>query len=316
MNWPAFLDKHGIEWIAGPGPNVAAGNVAIQCIFCGESDTSKHLGIHLESGKWSCWRDPTHRGLTPIYLIQKIARCSQAEAVAIFDDSIPQDIDLEKIIQSLESESEPKKTELQEVEFPEQFFRISNSYLSYRFSAYLEFRGFSDWPKLVRTYGLMASVTGDFKDRLICPFYENGKLVGWSGRAIAPSAIRYKTWPHKLGNSVLFNHDRALQGGRHLIVCEGPFDALKLDFYATQDRAVAVLGLDLSLPRLKKLARLADGFQAIVLALDQDAWHVRHEMAGKLGQCGVPLLFLDLPDGVKDPGDLSGHEVRDLMAAL
>ena len=69
-----------------------------------------------------------------------------------------------------------------------------------------------------------------FKNRVIFPFYQGDKIVGYTARDITNnSSAKYIT---KSPKNFLFNTDRIKSKTKYLIVCEGIIDALALDCIA------------------------------------------------------------------------------------
>ena len=74
-----MLTRYNIEFVES-GPNVAKGNVNVQCPWCGVEDHSYHLGINLAKGMWGCWRNKQHRGRALYKLLSKLTGLSYQEA--------------------------------------------------------------------------------------------------------------------------------------------------------------------------------------------------------------------------------------------
>jgi hypothetical protein len=86
---------------------------------------------------------------------------------------------------------------------------------------YLVSRGMElDW------YDWMWSPTPGYKDRLLIPFYQDGKVVGYTGRKITDGKPKYLTDSQ---NGYVFNLDRQTYDRSYVIVVEGQFDAIAID---------------------------------------------------------------------------------------
>lgn len=68
-----------------------------------------------------------------------------------------------------------------------------------------------------------------YKDRLIIPFYHEGKIVGWTGRKITDGKPKYLTDSQP---GYVFNLDNQTYDKKFAIVVEGPFDAIAIDALA------------------------------------------------------------------------------------
>jgi len=65
-----------------------------------------------------------------------------------------------------------------------------------------------------------------YRDRVIIPFYQNGLIVGWTGRKITDGKPKYLT---KSQPGYVFNIDRQTDDREYVIVTEGQFDAIAVD---------------------------------------------------------------------------------------
>jgi hypothetical protein len=86
---------------------------------------------------------------------------------------------------------------------------------------YLVNRGMDlDW------YDWMWTPTAGYKDRLLIPFYHDGKVVGYTGRKITEGKPKYLTDAQP---GYVFNLDRQTRDREFVIVVEGQFDAIAVD---------------------------------------------------------------------------------------
>lgn len=302
MNWIEFFNDNQIEWVSR-GPNTARGHVSIRCPWCAEEDPSQHLGISLGGKGWGCLRNGSHRGSSASRLISGLLGISLAEAKVIeaqygkTDPNAFINMDENKGPKALVSEITPD------------FRSIKTSGSTVKYYNYLHKRGFSEPEKVIEQYRLKCCLTGRFKDRLIIPFYQGGELVAWTGRAIAPTLKAARYLSSKLVKTTVFNEDH-LTGGDTLFIVEGPFDALKLDFYGQQHgaRATCVFGTVMSMDQVTILSVLAKRFRRTVILFDADAveqsWEAAHWLNCQIGS---------LPDGVKDPGELDERQLREIQ---
>jgi DNA primase len=70
------------------------------------------------------------------------------------------------------------------------------------------------------------SASPGFRDRVIIPFYQDGKVVGYTGRKIKPGKPKYLTDSQ---SGYVFNIDAQLYDRKYVIVSEGQFDAIAID---------------------------------------------------------------------------------------
>lgn len=76
-------------------------------------------------------------------------------------------------------------------------------------------------------YPWMWSSANGYRDRVILPFYHEGKIVGWTGRKIKDGKPKYLTDAQP---GYVFNLDKQRNWDRkYMIVVEGQFDAVAID---------------------------------------------------------------------------------------
>jgi hypothetical protein len=332
FSWREFVKANGIHYVSS-GPSTAKGNIYVHCPFCGNADRSTHMGLSLNVRLpfFACWKDSTHRGRYPPRLIAALLGCSYADAVAMVDaeDSSAID-DYEAAVSRTLAPAVVRPSDVHELQMPKTF-RVLDHSTGERFVRYLERRGFTMVERFASYYGLRYCPVGAFAQRIILPVFHEHQLVTWTGRDITGMArLRYETLSTKpevaqrqgstpallaVGETV-FNYDRAAEGGRTLVICEGPFDALKIDWFCEDvDVAVAVFGM----PKNRQqgiLVRLAQGFERVRVLLDgaatSKAWRLCwEELEAVLGNT---VARLSLPEGVKDPGALRGDQVVEILS--
>jgi len=106
-------------------------------------------------------------------------------------------------------------------------------------------------------YQWMWSPANGYRDRVIVPFYHEGKLVGWTGRKITQGKPKYLTNSQP---GYVFNLDHQTYDRQHLIVVEGPFDAIAID-------AVAILHND---PNQTQCTRINSLGKEVIVVPDRD----------------------------------------------
>lgn len=75
-------------------------------------------------------------------------------------------------------------------------------------------------------YNWMWSPAPGFRDRVIIPFYHDGKIVGYTGRKITEGRPKYLTDSQ---SGYVFNLDAQVYDRKFVIVVEGQFDAIAID---------------------------------------------------------------------------------------
>ena len=337
FDWQTFLDNNGVEYVTH-GPNVARGEIAIKCPFCGNDDPSHHMGLNLETGKWACWRDSSHAGVNPVRLIRKLLGISFSQAQALagkgkvldgWDNLDPQNLFSKPV-------SASEKVSSYTLSLPTAFKPYLGSGADRKFVNYLAKRGFkrSEVPDLFKHYNLHRCTSGLWKDRLILPIYMDGKLVTWTGRSLNKKAVvRYR--------SLTTDKDRAKEAGEQqaairniknclpnfdelertdrteaLIIVEGPLDYLKMD-WALQNTSISVtclFGASVSDAQAALLTRVSKRFNKMYVLLDKKETAKGMEVAAALSPIGARLWLPDLP--AEDPGDLNKNQILELVEGV
>lgn len=255
FDWISFLERYGISHVTS-GHNVRRGNVGVPCPFCGD-DPSFHMGISLTGRGWHCWRNDNHSGRAPQPLIVALLGCGYAEANTIVgansvgfattENSFSDDINRHLGIRP--TEGKPSGRVAGSLEFlPE--FRPLNASGFWRRLVLRNLReerlyGAEDVETLTSVYGLQFAPIGKFAYRIIFPVTMNKKLVNWTGRTIAADqGLRYRSLTTDFDRAqkdglpaapmnikhTLWNYDEINAGDDTLVVAEGPFDALRIDY--------------------------------------------------------------------------------------
>lgn len=343
LDWKRLLDEQRIPYIES-GANVKRGELAIQCPFCGSADPSKHMGLNLETGWWSCWRNRSaHSGKSPLRLLMRLLGVPYGRArelAGLGDDYVdPEGFDaVAARLMGRNKDIRPEQMQRQFLELEPDFKPITSNLRTRRHWNYLYQRGFNggsaagdDVDVLCELYQLRAGVSGVWAGRVIIPYFQDRKLVTWTARAIGAATIRYRDLRLKSHNpkestslmapkETLFNHDCINEGGKALVVVEGPIDALKLDFYGRLYgvRAVALSTNSIQDDQAFLLQDAADRFERVIVMMDN---------ASSLGlidsmRMKQALFFLNnvealpVPCGAKDAGELSPKEVISWARAL
>jgi hypothetical protein len=101
------------------------------------------------------------------------------------------------------------------------------------------------------------SAAPGFRDRIIIPFYQDGKVVGYTGRKVKPGNPKYLTDSQ---SGYVFNLDRQGWNRQHVVVVEGQFDAIAID-------GVAIMTNE---PNDAQIARLTALNKEIIVVPDKD----------------------------------------------
>lgn len=309
MDWIAFFEDNFIPFVT-QSSGTKKGEISTRCPMCGSDDNGTHMGISLTASLWGCWRNPQHRGKNPTTLVQAYLGCTWSQAKLAVNAYTASNPDTLGVIPPdwLEATSEAPRAASEPFTVPP-WRPITPDGATQVHWRYLERRGFDDVGRLVKLYSLKACLTGDYKGRVIVPFHQGGSLVGITGRAIGSATLRYLS-SGKAVKTTVFNEDELREGGKTLYVVEGPFDALKVDFYGRDlgVRATCAFGVSLTMDQSAIIAELSKGFDQTVVLFDHDAIEPAY-----LASDWIPGSTIgQLPDGVDDPGELDKKQVMQL----
>jgi hypothetical protein len=278
--------------------------------MCGDEDPSEHLGINLSTGDWGCHRDQSHRGKSGAYLIRALLGCSISQAKHIVKQYTHNDPDtLDEALTALLDEEgeagpeEPKDNTKLVMQYLE-FRHIKNRGSTKRFYDYLESRNMH---KLIERYELRCALTGRYQDRVIIPVRQNGKLLGFTSRAITnpKHAPRYLASSSDL-KAAIFDYDNVKLGGGALFITEGPFDAMRINDNSGV-KATCTFGTSVTIPQIALLRAVAKKYTNVWVLFDEGADGPGAELASWIG---AKQAFL--PWGIKDPGELTAEDLRDM----
>jgi hypothetical protein len=331
LNWRNVLTQNRIEFVER-GPNVKRGELNIQCPFCGSADPSHHMGLSQETGWWACWRNRDHRGKSPVRLLQRLLGCTyeRARELCGFDAEYVDPDEFQSAIARFMGrvKEEPVKAAAL-LTMPKEFAPIEELPMMVRdrMLDYLHARRFTlrdrDPERLCEDYSLHGAYKGDYAHRIILPYYQGQQLVAWTGRAITSTAqVRYKDIPVVDAavqvRHTFYNYNALLDPQtRVLVVCEGPFDALKLDFYLREHgvRAVAISTNSLSHVQESVLREHAPRFSRVCLMLDQatelgvvDSMRMARSLSD-IRHLTIIKSYGEGSEGVKDAGAMSPRMV-------
>ena len=318
IDWPVLLRERHIQFIER-GPNVKRGAINIRCPFCGSADPSYHMGLDLETGWFACWRNKAHRGKSPVRLLMVLLRVSfsEARAIAGLDDDYLDPEGFDSLKARLQGLGGPHSdTKSRSNIWPSDFQLIAPTGASRLHWQYLLGRGFPQQSLrlLVNDYGLSYTRMGHQSWRIIFPYFVQAKVVTWTGRAIAPSSARYLDQPTDAAitpvKKTLYNHDALLDGGKVLIIVEGPVDVLKVDAFGREVgvRAVGMSTASISDEQAHLLAWARPAFDRCILMSDQKVSGLGITDSMKLKQAlgFIPDLESQSPPfGLKDTGELN-----------
>lgn len=314
-----FFDQHGIKYRQS-GANVSRGNVATHCPWCGPDDPSEHLSVSIEGKGFRCWRHPDHRGKNPARLVRALLRCSMDKAREIVGHSVYIPESIGDRVQALFAKQSDETYDA--IRMPAEFKPFAAKPSGRPYERYLRDRGFTlpQIDRFTKRYGIRYCVDGPFAGRIIFPVMFDGELVSWTGRSISPRAtLRYKALTPDAESAAEIGYKPALgaishyllwydqlerSGGDLLVLCEGPFDALKVDVLGRAHgiRATCFFTAAPTEAQMDLLHSLARRYDRTMLLLDQGTVGLGMRVSRQLAALGIESTWL--PPGFKDPGEL------------
>jgi len=314
-----ILANRGIDYVEH-GPNVKKGFIAVHCPWCGDADPSHHMNLHPIDGNWFCFRNrAAHKGRRPHRLLMRLLGCSHDTAQSLLEDRS----DFQDIKQRLATKDKAPIEANDEVE--KRLPKISAIETHQQFYRYLEKRGYDAMhvPTLTETYDLRCALLGRFKNRIVFPIKAHGRVIGHTGRCVDNGKLRYLSHPgsavkqHILWYDLLRKEhvlpEQKMQqrtnpdATRRLYVCEGPLDAMRLDYVARvlglKDRATCLFTTSATPGQINELHALKNRFSAIHILLDKGALAQAMRLRAQLVGCQARITVL--PKDIKDPGELS-----------
>lgn len=329
FDWKRFCERNHIEYVTS-GPNTARGNISVHCPFCGAADPSHHLGLKLDTRdpQWGCFRNSAHRGRTPARLISKLLNISQTQAEELVKKSAPPVESLDETLFTLRNGQQPAAGARQSVRCvqPLSEFRpfsrtlpAQSSDYQKQFLTYLSRRGFADDAlDAAQRYKLWYSLTGEQAWRLVFPVFSNeGGLIGWTGREIRNGAkVRYLAMP-EMGKDWVMLSVRP-EPADVLVICEGPLDFLKIDYYGRQFgiEACATMGTAVTPGQLVQIIRRARTKRKTFSLFDPEAFAQSLRLTFNMTGFGSVPKFHQVPADYEDPGAMDSRAVQEMSDLL
>ena len=302
--WIPFLEAYRIPYYKSSGANVQ-----IPCCLCTD-DHSQNLGLSTKSSAFKCWRNTSHRGYSPIRVIEALLRVPRKEAKEL----AKQYFDWRD---GGAAELNYQETKINEwVEKPEEFYQFTFDAPHERvFLNYLKKRNL-DPQFAVKRFNIHYALSGYYANRLIIPILQDKHWYSWVARTysedeprryLAASAEHVKSQPYQH----LFDFDNLLSG-KLLVITEGVFDAIAITASMTAGiQATALFGKQISDTQVGLLMKLSKLYDRIALGLDCDAYNDGIEMIEKL-RWYIPGISIIQPIK-KDWGAMGAKEIREYL---
>lgn len=301
------------ELIEGSGLSYRQNSVSwiFCCPKCGKKDK---LYIRKKDGRFVCWvcaETDGYRGKPEYALADLLSRSVSDVQEQLYGYTRPDTADGAfevKLSDFMEPDEEPEVQHL-ERRFPPDFFPIEHK-ASRNGAEYLEGRGV---PLMIAAqYGIQYCPP---KRRIIFPIRDNKRLVGWQDRAIDPTEIATDSGVYEVPKAItskgtdrehLVMFADRMEGSSHVIVSEGPIDAIKAHLCGGN---IATMGKAISNGQIKLI--LDSKIENIYLALDPDAAPEMDRIIKAF--YGRDIYSMAAPKPYKDLGEMPMEAVLDLF---
>jgi hypothetical protein len=193
----------------------------------------------------------------------------------------------EQVVEDEDTIHEPfKKPDWPEIEFP---WEIQE--LTLEAAEYLDRRGILE---LTEWLASPSSVQG-MNNRVILPFFDADKLVGYNARWIGEAPKGTAKIIASRPASFVFNLDRQSQTRKYTVVTEGEYDALSLDGVAIMTNSIS--------PEQAKIIEDIDNEPVVLPDRDRPGL----QLALQAAELGWNVSFPEWPEGIKDANDAVQH---------
>jgi len=260
-----FLFDHDIEFKT-KGKNIGKGNIGIKCIYC--NDKSNHLAIKKNNGVFYCLKCGERGNM--ISLIVDLLSVSKREAIKTSSkyDGIS------------ESHGSPARScQPVSISWDTVMPPLNEKFLPSPHKKYLEKRKFNpdflQWKYNLSTPKIYN--VGDWKHRIIIPYFDKKKIITYSGRSISENPkLKYF---HLSEKKCIRTPKQVLYGlefcSKNIMLVEGVTDV-----WAIGDGAVALSGKQLTPDQ--EILLLEHNPKKVYILLDPDAIEQAKDIANRI----------------------------------
>ena len=320
IDWTGIFEDIGVQFCPGGSRNVRNDNIGIQCPYCGDTESKNHLNCAV-NGYYSCWRDgcvahhtnKTFTSRNPYSLLHTLTKFH----------NLPR-FDVERVVASnsrgdyaptLRTTPAERACEIPAGAYPLTIDESGRTNPAHRkYTEYLSKRGFTDVAglgHLLQNYNLHS-----LNNRILIPYYGPGnELLTYTSRDIADNAkIRYLNCPTEQSVTpapkTLFGIHLCNNGRRRVpVLCEGPFDVMKMEYlthsyFGTENPFLflATSTCHLSLEQSLMLRRVFKGAERCWIFYDKGASTL--SLQRHLESIRFPTTIVKLHE-INDPGEMT-----------
>jgi hypothetical protein len=308
IDWEALLQQHGVDY-----QQVGRYQLRVACPWC-DDQGHPNLSINLQGKGWYCWANPTeHRGSTARLLVALTGMPFDAARLLTGDSSV-RDIRVDLLTQARELLAPRAEITAPELQLPAEFRPFDLSPAAAPFVAYLQRRGFTRAriARFTADYGLYYARSGRWRYRIVFTVVQEARLCTWTGRSISAEIdLRYLAAGADDG-AVPTTHTLPwfdqLTGGHRLVLCEGPFDSLKL--WELGAPATCCFTAAPSPQQIDLLREVLPRYRRCVLLLDRGT--VATALTARRAMIGLPVEVVTLRTR-KDPAEIANREELDTI---
>jgi len=281
-----------------------------RCPKCGKEDKAYLSKTH---GHFICWSEAETSGYKgrPEYLLADLCLRPIAEIRELLYGTAVVNAGLglggfDTLIRhyfSPDDDLDEDAFEAQTIAWPHDHYELTDP-RSAEGVAYLESRGIP--LDVAQRYHLRYSPN---ESRVVIPVERDGRLVGYQKRWVGETRYwdpRKETWAERMkivsskgiptSHCLMFSDD--MKGAEHVILCEGPFDAIKVGYLS--GGAVASMGKQVSKGQIAFIRH--QGIKKVYLALDPDACRRTEALVREFSD--LDCYIIEPPAGAKDLGEL------------
>jgi DNA primase len=262
-------------------------------------------------GTWVCWG--CRRSGDTLALVELLERCDELEAVdyvmkGYVGGKAPIQLDASALKDPRAQRQ--RLTRLPQIPWPMGVDVLGRIALHEPAWRYLSSRGLTH--HALDGYRLGWGRSGWLAGYLVFPCYMDGGMVYWQGRqardpTTGPKTLNPRAEPGMAtAADVLFNYERA-RTADHVVVCEGPIDALKIG-----PHAVALLGKATSPAKIERLLRMRTLRYTVYFDAGDEERECAERLAAQLS--AFATTYIAEPPAGYDPGALTVEQNAHVIA--
>ena len=303
--------------------------VSYKCPMC--QDYKERMFVNIDKQVFKCHH--CEEAGSTVYLVSRAQNISWGRALEVFrayegyERPLPEDVENEIITRLTSRKFEDIVMQKYVHPLPEEFIPIQEATGKKGLKAinYILNRGISIEQAIKQNVGYCAE--GKYRNRLIMPDYEDGKLVYWQSRTwlrqptdpvkkrmyrkvLNPSLTKEQIDEGILAvdkSEVVGNIDSVTENGIAILV-EGKFDQ-----YTLGDIGACLHGKHMSDSQYIKLIQRKDSIETIVVCLDGDAFKQGIVTADRLNKHYSEVLICRLPEDA-DPNALGAKRMSEIIS--